>query len=82
MLAKWLRKYIGGVRLSITLLVILPGGPLVVADAIMRHEVTPAAWGYLSALLVQAVAFVWKDTDRPTNPPPDVSPGPSGPQGG
>lgn len=65
MLVNFLRKYIGGVRLAVTLFVLFFGAFIVLLDVIFLLDVSIQAYTFLGALVSQACIFVWKDTQRP-----------------
>jgi len=67
MLARLIRKYIGGIRLFITLLTIFCGLVIVICDMIFNLQVSFQAYTFLGIIVTQASVFIWKDTQRPTN---------------
>jgi len=66
MLAKFLRRWFGSVRLSMTLLAVLAGLVVVALDLRGALRLTAQLYGFLSAMLGAVAVFVWKDTDRPS----------------
>lgn len=66
MLAKFLRKWIGSVRLSMTLLTCLSGLVVVFLDLRGALKLTTQLYGFLSSMVGAVAIFVWKDTDRPS----------------
>ena len=69
MLVNWIRKYIGGVRLALTLLVILLGALVVMLDLLKKLNLSMQAYGFLGSMLGVVAVFIWKDTQRPVNLP-------------
>ena len=69
MFARWIRKTIGGIRLFLTLLVIVAGALVVAADMAFGVKLSVQAYGFLGAMLAQVAIFVWKDSARPTDGP-------------
>lgn len=65
MLAKWLRKWFGSVRLAMTLLVFISGLAVIAADMILKLHNSNQLYGCVVSLAGLAAVFVWKDTDRP-----------------
>lgn len=65
MLAKFLRRWIGSVRLSVFLLTLLAGLAVVAADMICQLRNSQRLYGCIIALAGLAAVFMWKDTDRP-----------------
>lgn len=65
MLAKFLRRWFGSVRLSMTLLAVLAGLVVVALDLRGALRLTAQLYGFLSAMVGAVAVFVWKDTDRP-----------------
>jgi hypothetical protein len=66
MLAKFLRKWFGSVRLFMTLLTCLSGLVVVFLDLSGTLRLTAQLYGFLSAMVGAVAIFVWKDTDRPS----------------
>ena len=66
MLAKWLRRVIGSVRLALTLLTLIIGLLVVILDQIAGMRASGPLYGFLSALAGLMAAFVYKDTERPS----------------
>jgi hypothetical protein len=65
MLARWLRRYFGSIRLFMTLLVVLLGTIVVLLDLRYALRLSAQLYGFLTALSGTVAVFVWKDTDRP-----------------
>lgn len=66
MLLKLIRKYVGGVRLALTLLVVLFGALVVLVDLFLRLGLSVQAYGFMGSMLAAVAVFVWKDTARPS----------------
>jgi membrane protease YdiL (CAAX protease family) len=66
MLAKWLRKWFGSVRLALTLIAIAAGLLVVFLDLYRGLRLSSQLYGYLASLAGVVAVFVWKDTDRPS----------------
>jgi membrane protease YdiL (CAAX protease family) len=66
MLAKWLRRVFGSVRLFMTMLAVLAGLVVVFLDLRGSLRLTAQLYAFLSAILGAVAVFVWKDTDRPS----------------
>lgn len=64
MLAKWLRRWFGSVRLFMTLLACLAGLVVVFLDLHGALRLTAQLYGFLSSMVGAVAVFVWKDTDR------------------
>ena len=64
MLAKWLRRYIGGVRLAMTLLTVLAGLLVVFLTGCGLLTLSAAAWAFLGSLVANMAVFVVKDSQR------------------
>ena len=64
MLAKWLRKWFGSVRLALTLFSLFLGFVVVSMDMLLKLRLTPQLYAYLSTIAGTVAVFVWKDTDR------------------
>lgn len=65
MLAKWLRRWIGSVRLSVFLLTLAADLVVIAADAIFNLRLSQQLHTNLLTLNGLAAVFVWKDTERP-----------------
>lgn len=65
MLAKFLRRWIGSVRLSVFLLTLLAGLAVIAADIILQLHAGQQIYNCIIALAGLAAVFMWKDTDRP-----------------
>ena len=65
MLAKFLRRWFGSVRLFMTLVALLAGLVVVFLDLRGTLRLSAQLYGFLSAMLGAVAVFVWKDTDRP-----------------
>lgn len=65
MLAKFLRKWFGSVRLFMTLLILFAGLIVVALDIYKSLRVSSQLYTYLTAIAGVVAVFVWKDTDRP-----------------
>lgn len=74
MLAKFLRRYFGSIRLFMTLLVVLSGLTIVLLDVRRELHLSTQLYGFLSAMLGAVAVFVWKDTDRPSGFSPQGTP--------
>jgi hypothetical protein len=66
MLAKYLRRWFGSVRLFMTLLILISGLIVVVLDVRGALRLTAQLYGFLSAMIGSVAIFVWRDTDRPS----------------
>ena len=67
MLAKWLRRWIGGVRLAMTLLTVLAGLAVVFLAGAGLLTLSAAAWAFLGSLVGNMAVFVVKDSQRPAS---------------
>ena len=65
MLFKFCRKYVGGIRLAMTLLVVIFGFVVVMIDLICGKNFSAQAYTFLGGMLAVVAVFVWKDTERP-----------------
>lgn len=65
MLAKFLRRWIGGVRLAMTLLTVLAGLVVVFLAGAGILTISSAAWVFLGSLVANMAVFVVKDSQRP-----------------
>lgn len=65
MLAKFLRKWIGSVRLALTLLVFLAGLVVIALDMAFKLHNSNQLYGCIISLAGMAAVFIWKDTARP-----------------
>ena len=66
MLAKWLRRWFGSVRLAMTLAACLAGLLVVFADLKGALRLTAQLYGFLASIIGAVAVFVWRDTDRPS----------------
>ena len=66
MLAKALRRWIGSVRLAMTLLTVVIGLLVALLDQVGGLRASGPLYGFLSALAGLMAAFVYKDTERPS----------------
>lgn len=71
MLAKWLRRWFGSIRLFLTLLAAVSGLVVVGLDIWLRIGVSAQAYGFLTALVAAVAVFVVKDSDRPAGKLPN-----------
>jgi hypothetical protein len=65
MLAKWLRKWFGSVRLAMTLMVFISGLVVIALDMALKLHNSNQLYGCVISLAGLAAVFLWKDTDRP-----------------
>ena len=65
MLAKYLRRWIGGVRLAMTLLTVVAGLVVFVLAGLGILTITAAAWAFLGSLVADMAVFIMKDSQRP-----------------
>lgn len=65
MLAKYLRRWIGSIRLSVFLLTLLTGIAVIIADKVTGKSSPQQLYNCIIALAGLAAVFVWKDTERP-----------------
>jgi len=65
MLAKFLRRWFGSVRLAMTLLACLAGLVVVFLDLRGALRLTAQLYSFLSSMVGAVAVFIWKDTDRP-----------------
>lgn len=66
MLAKFLRRWFGSVRLAMTLLAILAGFVVLALDIRGALRLSGQLYGFLTSIVGAVAVFVWKDTDRPS----------------
>lgn len=65
MLAGFLRRYVGSVRLSLTIAALLLGSVVLFCDIFFKLRLSGPIYGYLSSIFGVVAVFIWKDTDRP-----------------
>jgi membrane associated rhomboid family serine protease len=64
MLAKFLRRWFGGVRFFLTLLTALSGLAVVFLDVFLHLNLSASIYGFLAALIGQVAVFIVKDSQR------------------
>jgi len=64
MFANFCRRIFGGVRLALTVIVLMLGGAIVIADVFFAPKVSGAAYAFLGGLVAQVIAFEMMETKR------------------
>lgn len=65
MLAKFLRRWIGSVRLFTFMVTLATGLMVIAADLFFKLRAGQQVYNCIIALAGLAAVFVWKDTERP-----------------
>lgn len=66
MVGKFLRKFFGGIRLALTILVLLFGSIIIITDVFFPFAVSGAAYGFLAGMLTQVIVYQALETKRKT----------------
>ena len=66
MLAKFLRRWIGSVRLSVFLITLGLAIAVIIVDKVNKKDSSQQLYNCIIALAGLAAVFVWKDTERPS----------------
>ena len=57
MFLNFIRKYVGSVRLFLTLITLILGGLIVVHDVWLSADVSMQAYGFLGGLIAQVIVY-------------------------
>jgi len=67
MVGRFLRKFFGGIRLALTVIVLTFGGIIIIADVFFILTVSGAVYAFLGGLLTNVIVYQALETKRKTN---------------
>ena len=66
MIMRFFRKFFGGIRLALTMIILTLGSSVIIADVFFKLAVSGAAYGFLAGMLGQVVVYQIVETKRKT----------------